>query len=77
MYIQNPASSAEAIVNDTPFSTTCSAIFVGVGGNMNVIMKDGATVMFTGVVAGTVLPIRATQVVAASTTATNLVALIN
>ena len=77
MYLQNPAASAEAIVNGTDFTRECSAIFVGVGGNMNVIMKDGATVLFTGVVAGTVLPIRATQVVAASTTATNLVALIN
>lgn len=76
-YLQNPAASAEAIVNGTDFSRESAAIFVGVGGNMNVIMRDGSTVLFTGVVAGTIIPVRATQVAAASTTATNLVALLN
>lgn len=69
----NPASFAVAIVVNTPFSVTCRAIYVGGAGNMTVEMEGGGTVAFNGVLAGTVLPVRAKNVTTA--TATNLVAL--
>jgi hypothetical protein len=36
---------------------------------------SGATTLFTGILAGTLLPVRATRVKATGTTATNIVAL--
>lgn len=71
----NPASYAAAIVNGTNFAATSRGIWVGVAGNVNVVMEGGGTVLFTGALAGTVIPVRATQVASTSTTATNLVAL--
>ena len=53
----------------------CDAVYVGTAGNLEVIMKNGTTVVFTGVKAGTVLPIGVNRVLAANTTASNIVAL--
>lgn len=53
----------------------CDAIYVGTAGNLAVIMKNGTTVTFTGVKAGTVLPIGVNRVNATNTTASNIVAL--
>jgi hypothetical protein len=50
-------------------------LYVGGAGNVNVTLESGNTVLFTGVNAGSFLPICATQVLAASTTATNMLAL--
>jgi len=55
------------------------AIFVGGAGNLSVeafdpATKKRATVVLTGVLAGSVLPIEVSRVNAASTTATNIVA---
>ena len=54
-------------------------LFVGGAGNISVIMGDQAvdatTVTFTGVLAGTILPIAVRRVRSTNTTATNIVAL--
>ncbi len=50
-------------------------LYVGGAGNVNVTLESGNTVLFTGVNAGSFLPILATQVLSASTTATNMLAL--
>ena len=71
-----PALDAEAIVNGTPFSRPCRGIYVGVGGIINLELEDGDTVVFKGAVAGTVIPVRAVEVLSATTTATDLVALL-
>lgn len=73
-----PAASASAITpdddNDLPQFTR--AIYVGGYGDITLVMVDDtAAVTFTGVVQGTVLPVRAKRVME-STTATNLVALV-
>ena len=49
-------------------------IYVGGAGNI-VAIVGGNAITFTGVVAGTVLPIRCSRVNSTNTTATNLVAL--
>lgn len=59
----------------TNFSFTVVGIYVGGAGNIVAVKPNGNTVTFSGVVAGTVLPIRAIRVNSTSTTATNLVGL--
>jgi len=73
-----PADDAEVV---TPSDTVnllkiSRAVYVGVGGNVSVEMaKTGTAIVFTGVQAGSVLPIRVSRVNATGTTATNMVAL--
>ncbi len=50
-------------------------LFVGGAGTLTVIMEDGAVVLFTGVLAGSVLPIQVSQVKNTGTTCANVVAL--
>ena len=71
-----PALDAEAITNDVAFSRACRGIYVGVAGIINLELEDGGTVVFKGALAGTVLPVRAVKVLASTTTATDLVALL-
>lgn len=51
------------------------AVYVGGAGNVVAVNDDGTTATFTGVPAGTVLPIMPKRINATSTTATALVAL--
>jgi hypothetical protein len=53
-----------------------SGLFVGGAGNLVVTMISGSDVTFTGVLAGSLLPIEVSHVKATSTTATNIVALV-
>lgn len=52
----------------------CRGLFIGVAGNVNLDV-GGATVLFKGLSAGSILPVRASRVRATSTTATDIVAL--
>ena len=72
-----PANQAEAVTtSDTVnLSGTARALYIGGGGNVNLIMPDGSTVLFVGVGSGSVLPVRVRRVMATSTTATSIVAL--
>ena len=54
----------------------CEGIWVGGAGILQVVRPDGTVVPFTAV-AGSVVPVRAIRVNAASTTATLMVALYN
>jgi hypothetical protein len=71
-----PALDAEAITNGVAFSRACRGIYVGVGGIINLELEDGGTVVFKGAVTGSVIPVRAVKVLSATTTATDLVALL-
>jgi hypothetical protein len=73
--IGEPASNAVAITaHDTnELANVSRAIYVGGAGNIVAVMLSGQTVTFTGVLAGTILPIRVKQVKSTSTTATALV----
>jgi len=73
-----PAIGASAVTpNDsTDLSQPSRALFVGGAGNLTVDMTNGDNVVFTGVLAGSVLPFRVKRVYSTGTTATNIVALI-
>lgn len=76
-----PAHGAVAVTpnNDTDLTTNTRGLYVGGAGNLVVVMASEAnaatTVTFTGVAAGTVLPIRVRRVKSTNTTATSIVAL--
>lgn len=78
LYATGPASFAEVVTpsDTTDLSRTSRALFVGGAGNISVEMAGGqSAVVFTGVVAGQILPIAVTRVNSTSTTATNIVAI--
>ena len=64
----------------TPHDTTdqehvIEHLYVGGAGAVVAAMMDGSVVTFTGLLAGTIYPIKARRINATSTTATSLVAL--
>ncbi|MGA1670277.1 MAG: spike base protein, RCAP_Rcc01079 family [Candidatus Nanopelagicaceae bacterium] len=73
--LESPAERAFAITgNDsTDLTVFPRAIYVGGAGNVKVITLGGDTVTFSGVLAGTVLPVRVKRVFSTDTTATNLI----
>lgn len=76
--LSDTAANAAAITphDSTDLSRTTRGIYVGGAGNVSVEMKStGTAVVFQGLAAGTILPVRATRVNATGTTATNLIAL--
>jgi len=73
-----PADDAEVIVPSdvTGLVKISRSIYIGGAGDVSVEMaKTGTAIVFTGVQAGSVLPIRVSRVNATGTTATNMVAL--
>jgi hypothetical protein len=72
-----PFTNAADITKSDSTSVNCNAIYVGGNGNLSIKMvSTGATVIFTGVTAGTVLNLHLRNGrVMAATTATLLVAL--
>lgn len=77
MYGQNTTSFSSAAVVTKSDSTfiNFTALFVGGAGNVAVALQDGTVVTFTGVLAGTILPIAGSKVMSTNTTATNMVAM--
>jgi len=71
----NPAAGAEAVTPaDTDLARRTRAIYVGIAGDLVVKMAEGQIVTFAGVAAGSMLPIRCTQI-RTGTTATSVLAL--
>ena len=58
------------------FGSTTRGIYVGGLGNVNAVLVNGDTVLFTAVPVGTILPIQAKQVLATLTSASLLVGMI-
>ena len=54
---------------------TPATLFVGVGGDIQVITIGGSTLILKNIASGSFLPIQVTRVKATSTTATDIVAL--
>lgn len=76
--LDSPAKNAAAVTpNDsTDLTNAARGLYIGGAGNVVVDMVGtGSTITFTGVVAGTILPIRVSRVRSTSTTATDIVAL--
>lgn len=71
-----PAQEAAAVTpGAAELANVTKGVYVGGAGNLNVTLRGGQTVLFSGVPAGTILPIRCTHILATSTTATLIVAL--
>jgi hypothetical protein len=60
--------------NDEDLSFVTRAVYVGTGGNLNVDLAGGQTIVIPSVPAGAFLPICVKRIRAASTTATGIVA---
>lgn len=71
----SPEAAAITVSDATVFTKVTRGLFVGGAGAVSVVMANGDTVTFTGVVAGSILPIRVKQVLSTGTTATNMVGL--
>lgn len=70
-----PASDYAAVTkSDTTIIDGCRSLYVGGAGDVVLQTIAGVSVTFTGVPAGTILPVRCQKVMAA-TTATSIVAL--
>lgn len=61
-------------VSDLPYLPR--AIWVGVGGSITLMSVGGTIGVITGIVAGTIVPVRARKVYATGTSAAGLVALV-
>lgn len=74
---EQPARDAKAVTpgSSALASGVCKALYVGTAGDVNVITEAGTTVLFAGVTAGSVLPIRCSHVLSTSTDADDIVAL--
>jgi hypothetical protein len=72
-----PAEHAEAVTpsDSTDLVVVSRALWVGGAGTVAVIMASGAAVTFSGVAAGTHLPIRVSRVKSTGTTGTLILAL--
>lgn len=73
--LEAPASHAFGVTpNDgTDLPEVTRALYVGGAGDVAVITKQGDTVTFHGLPAGSILPVRLSRVLATGTTATNIV----
>jgi hypothetical protein len=75
--IDAPAKTASAVVNGVSFAYAANqavGLYIGVGGDVEVITAAGHTVMFKNCYSGQILPIRCSQCTA-NTTATYILAL--
>ncbi len=74
--VDGPATNGAVVTpsDSTDLGFTTRAIYIGTGGNLQVQMANGP-VLFTNLQAGQVLPIRASRIYNALTTAANIVAL--
>jgi hypothetical protein len=72
--IGGPGQDGEAVTpsDSTDLTYVSRALYVGVTGDVTVIMASGATLLFKAVPAGQILPIRVSRVKATGTTATNI-----
>ena len=73
----DPATNAVLITpsDSVDLTNVSRAVYVGTTGNMKVTMQDSGTVLFTGIPAGTTLPIRVTRIWSTTTTASTILAL--
>lgn len=76
--LSNSSASAAGAAAVTPSDSTVldfRALWVGGAGNVAVRTRNGQTVTFSGVAAGTILPVQGDRVMSTNTTATLILAL--
>lgn len=65
----------DVVPSDVAFIENTRSLYVGGAGNVKVTLLSGVDITFSGVGAGTFMPIQVTRVFATGTTATLIVAL--
>lgn len=76
---ESPSASAFAITpsDSVDLTKAIRGIYIGGAGNLSVILEDDSVeVTLTGVVAGSIYPLRAKRVRSTGTTATSLIGLV-
>jgi hypothetical protein len=74
--LESPAAHAFLITpGSSPLAVYPRGLYIGGAGNINVTMVGGETLVFTGLPAGALLPIRVSHVLATNTTATAIIGL--
>ncbi len=73
----SPAEYAAAVTpnDNTDLTQLARGLYIGASGDVNVDLQDGGTVLFVGLIGGTILPVRVRRVRNTSTTASSIVAL--
>ena len=76
--LSGPASHAFAVSpsDSSLLSETTRGLYVGTSGDIACLTLSGASITFSAVQAGTLLPMRLTKVMATGTTASNIIALV-
>lgn len=69
-----PGDAAAVSPSDTVNLAYPSVVYVGGSGNVKITTAQGSAVTFTGVQAGSIIPVQALRVWNTGTTATNMVA---
>lgn len=74
----SPGQDGYAITpsNSTNFACPFRSIYVGVGGDITLVTMGGTTLLFVGVLQGSILPMSGVRVNATATTATSLVGIV-
>ena len=72
----NVAKDAKAVTPSDSAVNAFTQLYVGGTGNVALVTADGTTVTFSGVPAGTILPISTAQVLSTNTTATLILGLL-
>ena len=73
--LDSPAVSAVAVTpSDSTVLSTTRALYIGVSGDVCVVMADGTSVTFSSVPVG-ILPVRVSKVKSSGTSASSIVAL--
>lgn len=72
-----PAEHAEVVTpsDSTDLGVVSRSLYIGGAGNVSVVMLSGATVTFSNLAAGSLLPVRVSRVRATGTSATNLLSI--
>tara|TARA_R110002167_G_scaffold102276_4_gene265523 strand:+ start:2629 stop:2889 length:261 start_codon:yes stop_codon:yes gene_type:complete len=69
-----PGTAIERIPNIGQGESNGCILYIGTGGDLQVVTAAGNTVIFVGVAGGTFLPVQVLQVISTSTTATDILA---
>ncbi len=76
IFPSDPAVDAAVITpSDTASVGDARSLYIGGAGNVQVETALGSTVLFTGLQAGSILPVRCVKVFSTNTTATTIAAL--
>lgn len=75
--LRNPGTNGQVVTpsDEDELEYVSRAIYVGNGGDINIVTRDGTALLFENVQDGAVIPIRARQIKAEDTTATGIIAI--